>query len=173
MLPIAAYADRHKIGARGAVARADRSNLWGIQFSTDFTLYGAQKDRYKEPKLGTLSAVFEGSLVHGTHEREELSQATLLIGPRYSFNRVAGSRVQPYAQALVGRAWERQRGIQRSLTAFALGGGLYFPLGPTSAGDHAPLGVSVQYDHYGLSADPADWYPQITVGIVLRVESFH
>ena len=173
LLPVMAHADRHKIGFRGALVDARRSNIWGLQFSADFPFYGEQDDNASQgPKLGTLGLVTELSMVAGTHSVTEtekqvhLSQFTGLLGLRYSFNRFLSSHAQLFVQGQAGFAKERQDDVRRDLMAFAWGIGLHIPLGSTSPDDHPALGLCLQYDRYGIGTSPTEWYSQLSAGFV-------
>ncbi len=179
LLPVVARADRHKIGFRGAGVYAGRSELWGLQISFDVPFHGESKEdptcppEAGKPKvnLGTWSAILEVSLVSGIHKGEPLSQYTSLGGLRYSLNRIGQKRkVQPFAQALLGRAEERL-GVQPSALSLAgaFGGGVDIPFGSVADNGHPWSAIRVQADAYWQRAHPTVWYPQVSVGFVVRV----
>lgn len=194
MLPLTAHADRHKIGLRGAVTYAKRSALKGGLLSTEIPL--ARKvpkpdccccctqplpdccGKQASPDCGqgestpasaprekrTLSAVLEGSIVTGEHEGEDLVQATYLSGLRYSFNHPGQDHVQIYLQGLVGGSHD-SRGEVRDRPLAALGGGLHIPLT-----DSHVWAISLQVDRYALLGGSTEWYTEVSLGLVWRLE---
>lgn len=178
-LPVAAHADRHKKGFRVAGAKTERSNLKGWQFSTEFPLArkeakagcccctqaspdGTQDGAAPTPEERTLSAVLEGGIVAGEHEGEDLVQITYLSGLRYSFNRPFQKRVQVFVQALVGGSHDSRGKVHDQ------------PLATGGVGLHVPVrdwwGISVEVDRCVLMAGAKEWYTEISVGLVWRLE---
>jgi hypothetical protein len=173
MLPIEAHADRHKIGFRNGVADAERSSLWGPSFSTDFTIWGDEKDPNKKAKPVTVSVIIEGNVLIGTHKRVRVYQGTFAYGLRFTYNKwlVGGKPIEIFGQVARGHMWESQDGFQRRPTPRVYGFGLYRTLGSLSEVQGSSVGVALQWDRYRLNTSPVESYSQWTGGFVIRRHS--
>jgi hypothetical protein len=173
LLPTPAMADRHKAGFGGGAVRDDRSELWGIRMTGDWT--------WKEGKTSLSSAgghatrwviswVGEISQAAGEHEGSNFSQTTFLVGVRYTLNEIGSHlRVEPFGEALIGAAYERGLESQTS-PAGGLGIGIDIPLGRLTDTEHHPLVVlRGQYGRHWINRDSTDWYNQFSASVVFRL----
>lgn len=169
LLPLPARADRHKIGFRGAVPYAERSSLKGVGFSTDFPLARKEVSATGNGADHTFSAILEGSVVWGEHEGEDLTQTTYLSGLRASLNRIKEGPLDVFAQVLVGGSHDSRGEIQNQ-PVVAGGVGLHFHFAAPTPDRAREWGVSLQIDRYVLLSGTKEWYTNISLGIVLRIE---
>ena len=169
LLPVGAWADRHRAGFGAAPTYVSRSALWGMQLSGDKPVWG-EKTEGQPAHVGTLSLVAELSLVAGDHEGATLAQFTFVAGPRFTFNHFNGNRrFQFFGQVLVGGAQVRM-GEANSSWAGAFGVGVDIPLESVARDDDHPwLALRVQYNECWINTDSTDWYPQFSAGVVFRL----
>jgi hypothetical protein len=173
LLPASARADRHKAGFGGGAVRADRSGLWGVRMTGDWT-WKEGKTSLPEPgghaARWVLSWVGEVSQVAGEHEGGNFSQTTLLAGVRYTLNEIGSHlRVEPFGEALIGAAYERGPESRYSATG-GFGIGIDIPLGDLTDTEHHPLVVlRGQYSRYWIDGDTTDSYSQVSASVVFRL----
>jgi hypothetical protein len=166
LVPAAVWADRHKAGLKAAYAKADRSDLQGMQIGGEWELH----DDEPTAKPYTFSVVGDLTLVNGPHTEEgtltefTLSQFTLLVGPRVTWGH---GFVQPFLQALAGFG-RLNEGEIRTPPALAFGAGVDVPLTSSKDGKHPRLALRLQGDQYYLRAQPTDWFFQWSLGLVVR-----
>jgi hypothetical protein len=174
LLPALATADRHKAGFGGGAAYDGRSDLWGIRMTGDWTW---KEGKTSLPSPGghasrwILSFVGEISQVAGEHEGSNFSQTTLLVGVRYTLNELGSHlRVEPFAEALVGGAYERDLDSRVSAVG-GFGAGIDFvPFGRMTEVEHHPLVVlRGQWDRLWINGDSTDSYNQFTASVVFRL----
>lgn len=172
LVPAAATADRHKAGFGGGGTRSGGSSLWGITLSGDVVLHegkstGDDSAKHAQWMLGLAAEISQAS---GEHEGGTLSRTTFLVGPRFTLNELGSHwRIQPFAQILGGRGYERLF-EGRGSWAYAFGGGLDVPVGPLKSMERHPrVVVRVQLMRHWLQEGEREWYNQGTVSVVFRL----
>ena len=173
LLPASAMADRHKAGFGGGVVYAGRSDLWGIRVTGDWTWKEGESSLTSPGGHATrwmTSWVGEIGQVAGEHEGSNFSQTTLLVGLRYTLNEIGSHlRVEPFGEALIGAAYERDLDSRIS-AAGGFGIGIDVPLGKMTMTEHHPLVVlRGQYGLHWIDGDSAGWYNQVSASVVFRL----
>jgi hypothetical protein len=171
LLPASAMADRHKASFGGGGTYLGRSELWGIRMTGDWTLKeGPAPDDHLAHTSWTFSVAGELGQAAGVHDDTSFSQTTFLVGPRFTLNNIGSSwRFEPFAEVLVGAAYERALDARTS-AAGAFGLGLDVPIGDLKSTEHHPLVVlRAQYGRHWINGDSTDWYDQWSASVVFRL----
>lgn len=168
LLPATAMADRHKAGFGGAGIYTDRSDLWGgaVMGEVKVQEWGKRTDPL-HPFM--LSLAGDLSVVTGRHEVQDFTQTTGLLGPRLTWNSPFGRHVEPYGQVLLGFAHESAAEGRTSFAgAFALGVDVPLVKDLTVAG-HPKVVGRLQFAYHFVNEDSTSWYPQVTLGLMYRI----
>jgi hypothetical protein len=175
LLPASARADRHTADFGGGGTRAARSNLTGIVLAGGWNPHdGNWPCPTLDGKGGhacTLGLAGEISTVSGDHKEGEqsgvLSQFTFQIGPRFTYNKLFGHRLQLYLVGLAGFTTEQHF---RDKTSFSVAGGLGADV-PFYHRDQYELVVRVQQTWNWIDNNASnDKYGQTSVGLLVRFE---
>jgi hypothetical protein len=161
LVPVGAWADRHKAGAGGGPRAAGGSTLWGIGLSGDWTLWGEMEpNATAREHRGTVSLVGEGNWVHGKHEGRTQDQFTVLGGLRYTLNDFPHPRLELFGQTLAG--WFFGGGSDSAAGSFGIGADWVF-----SDSGHG-WGLRFQYDRSWIEERAETWYDQATIAVIYR-----
>jgi hypothetical protein len=172
-IPAGAYAGDHNAEAFAAGSYAyvnGSSDLGGWHVAGALAAKGHKEWSF----VGDISAHFFGS-----DGDKDLTQITLMVGPRYTF--FGGRRGMPFVHVMALGAVYRSDGrlqVSNAAGVLAFGGGLDFVPGthkptPKSLGIFGNKGVRFQADYIKPIATDMKWSLRLSLGFVYRFHNSH